>query len=259
MGAVDGGSDGLSFEHANLSGARFHVVDLSGMRISQADLTGAVFRGVEFVDVEIDGEVQNVTINGVEVGAFVEAELDRRDPDRPKMRPTDAAGFRAAWDIVEARWAGTIAHARTLDQDRLHESVDGEWSFIQTLRHLVMATDCWINRALLGDPRPWHPLGLPFDEMEPHPDVPWDREARPSLDEVLEARADRMATVRRVLDELTDDALDTHTSPVDGPGWPPPREFEVRECLLVVLNEEYQHRRIAERDLAVIEARIAST
>jgi hypothetical protein len=26
------------------------------------------------------------------------------------------------------------------------------WSFIETLRHLVFATDSWIRRAMLGDP-----------------------------------------------------------------------------------------------------------
>ena len=30
----------------------------------------------------------------------VTAELDRRYPDRPKMRPTDPAGFREGWDVV---------------------------------------------------------------------------------------------------------------------------------------------------------------
>lgn len=36
-----------------------------------------------------------------------------------------------------------------------------------------------------------------------------------------------------------------------GTGWPPEgATFPVRECLSVVLNEEWQHRRFAERDLA---------
>jgi hypothetical protein len=34
-------------------------------------------------------------------------------------------------------------------------SVDGEWSFAQTLRHLVMATGVWWGRALLGYDRPY--------------------------------------------------------------------------------------------------------
>ena len=58
--------------------------------------------------------------------------------------------------------------------------------------------------------------------MEPDPDAPWDREARPGLDEVLALRADRRETVRRVIERLTDEALAGHTEPVDGPAIPNP-------------------------------------
>jgi hypothetical protein len=139
----------------------------------------------------------------------------------------------------------------------LHESVDGEWSFIETLRHLAFATDCWIRRAIQGDPAPWDPLGLPWDEMPDTPGVPRDRDARPSLDEVLELRRDRMSSVRGVIDGLTEAFLQSDTEPVDGPGWPPARSFPVREVLLVILNEEWEHRLYAERDLAVLEARLS--
>lgn len=253
------------FENQDLSGARFRAVYLTDARFRDVSFRGADFRGVDFCrtrmrgvmlgDVDISGEIENLRINGVDVAPLVEAELDRRDPERVKMRPTDPDGFRAAWDIVERRWADTVDRARGFPPDRLHESVDGEWSFIQTLRHLVYATDTWILRVLLGDPRPWHPLSLPFDEADPHPQVPWDRDARPSLDEVLELRAERMATVRRVLDGLTGERLDARTEPVDGPGWPPADAYPVREALLTVLNEEWYHRQFAERDLAVIETR----
>ena len=114
--------------------------------------SGVVMRGVELCDVRIDGEFQNLVINGVDVAPLVEAELDRRDPDRARMRPTDPAGFREAWDIVERLWDGTVERARGLDPALLHESVDGEWSFIETLRHLAFATDSWVRRAILGDP-----------------------------------------------------------------------------------------------------------
>ena len=77
----------------------------------------------------------------------------------------------------------------------------------------------------------------------------------PSLDEVLELRRDRMSTVRQVIDGLTDTSLDGHTELVEGPGWPESRSFPVRECLLVVLNEEWDHRLHAERDLVTLEAR----
>jgi len=244
---------GKVFEHVDLSGARFRNVDLSGARYEGVRLSGTVMRGVELGDVRIDGEIQHLTINGVDVAPLVEAELDRRYPDRPKMRPTDAAGFREAWDLVERLWDGTVAQARGMRPEQLHERVDGEWSFIETQRHLVFATDAWIRRAILGDPTPWDPLDLPFDEMDDAPGVPRDRDVRPSLDEVLALRKDRIASMRQVLDDLTDDQLDGHTEPVSGPGWPEPNSYPVRECLLCILNEEWQHRLYAERDLDALE------
>ncbi len=36
-------------------------------------------------------------------------------------------------------------------------SVDGEWSFAQTLRHLVLATDMWLGRAVLQIEKSFHP------------------------------------------------------------------------------------------------------
>jgi hypothetical protein len=171
------------------------------------------------------------------------------------MRPTDPAGFRAAWDVVERLWGDTVERARRLDPALLHESVAGEWSFVETLRHLVFATDAWVRRAILGDPAPWHPLDLPWDEMLDTSGVPRDRAARPSLDEVLELRRDRMSTVRRLVDGLTEQSLAGHTEPVEGPGWPQPRAYPVRDCLLTVLNEEWEHRLYAERDLDVLAGR----
>ena len=91
--------------------------------------------------------------------------------------------------------------------------------------------------------------------MPDTPGVPNDRDARPSLDEVLELRRDRMSTVRKVVDGLTDESLAGNTEPVEGPGWPPPQSFPVRECLLVILNEEWEHRLYAERDLDALQAR----
>jgi hypothetical protein len=84
--------------------------------------------------------------------------------------------------------------------------------------------------------------------------VPRDRDARPSLDDVLELRRDRMSTVREVIGGMTDQSLAGHTEPVEGPGWPQSRSYPVRECLLCILNEEWEHRLYAERDLDALEA-----
>jgi len=253
MGQVD--VVGRLIERAELRGAVVRDVDLREARFERVSLSGAVMRGMDLGHARMDGDIEGLVLNGVDVAPLVEAELDRRYPDRVKMRPTDVPGFREAWDVVERLWGGTVERARRLPPALLHESVDGEWSFIQTLRHLAFASDAWIGRVILGDPAPWHPLDLPFDEMDETPGIPWDRDVRPSLDEVLALRNDRMATVRRCVDDLTEERLDADTEPVDGSGWPRPISYPVRDCLLIVLNEEWQHRLYAERDLDVLESR----
>ncbi len=240
------------FENASMRGAIFHRVDLSGAQFQAVDLSGAVMRGVDLVDVDISGEVDNLVINGVDVTPLIEAELDRREPNRVKMRPTDPDGFREAWHLLDQLWAGTNERARGFSAAQLNESVDGEWSFVETLRHLVFATDSWVRRAILGDPAPWAALGLPFSEWPDGPEFSRALDAHPTLDEVLELRRDRTATVREYLARLTNETLDSRTTPVEGPGWPPPKSYAVRSCLLTVLNEEWQHRLYAERDFDVI-------
>src|SRR3954447_5530336 len=245
---------GTTYERTRLRDATFTWIDLADARISHAGIRGVRLRGVELENVEIDGELRDVVINGVDVAPLIEAELARRDPDYALMAPRDAEGFRLAWEILERRWAETVRWARGLDEALLHERVDGEWSFIETLRHLCYATDAWVNRVYLGDPDPWHPVDLPFDTLR---ELAWDhdKDIRPSLDEVLEVRADRQAAVRHVFAGLTDADLAGQTTPVGRRGWPPPCRYPVAEALGIVLNEECHHRRYAERDLAVLTSR----
>jgi uncharacterized protein YjbI with pentapeptide repeats len=245
---------GSKFEDVQLVDARFHDVDLTNARFDLVDLTGVVIRGAALVDLDISGEIENVRVNGVDVVPLVEAELNRRYPDRVKMRPADADGFREAWDILERLWQQTVERARGMPPELLYERVDGEWSFIETLRHLVFATDAWVKRAILGEPAPWDELDLPHDEMAAEPSIPRDREARPSLDAVLALRADRIATVREVLADLTDEKLAGTTEPVLEPGYPEQTSFAVRRCLGAILNEEWEHRLYAERDFDVLDA-----
>ena len=246
---------GSLFEDVYLTDARFHDVDLTNARFSLVDLTGATIRGAALVNVDLSGEIKNLRVNGVDVVPLVEAELNRRYPDRVKMWPADAGGFREAWDILERLWQRTVDRARGMPAETLHERVEGEWSFIETLRHLGFATDAWVRRAILGEPSPWDPLDLPHDEMPDEPSVPRDRDVRPSLDEVLALRADRMATVRQVIAGLTDERLAGLTEPVMEPGYPEPESFAVRRCLQGILSEEWEHRLYAERDLDVLESR----
>lgn len=242
-----------AFEKVHLNGATMREVDFGGARMHAVLLGDVRIRGAYLHDVEITGELSGVTVNGVDIGPLIEAELDRRHPDRPRMRPDSADGFREGWSVLKRLWEGTIARARTFPEEALHRSVGGEWSFIQTLRHLNFAQAAWVDRMLLGVASPWHPLDLPWDEAPGWPGVvPWDRDATPTLDEVLAVRRERLATVDGVMAALTDELLATEVSQTT-PGYPREEGLPYRDCLLCVLNEGWEHRLYAERDLTALE------
>lgn len=245
---------GSLFDWTDLSGSTFRYASLSDVTIRGTDLHRVRMRDVELYDVDISGEVERVVINGVDVAPLVHQELVRRDPLLGRLRPEDRDGFVAAWDELEQRWESAVTRARSLDPGQLDESVDDEWSFIQTLRHLVFADSAWLNRAVLGQEQPFHPLALPWSTAPPLPHLGLTPDARPSLDEVLRLRRERQADVRRVLEGVTEEQLASEVTP-EGEGWPRPEPVAVRQCLWVVLNEDYWHLQYAERDLAVLEGR----
>jgi hypothetical protein len=70
---------------------------------------------------------------------------------------------------------------------------------------------------------------------------------------VLAVRAERQALVRGVLADLTDAQLASTVTRTE-PGWPQAEDFSVERCLRIVLNEEWQHRQFAERDLTALAA-----
>jgi uncharacterized protein YjbI with pentapeptide repeats len=237
-----------TFDQVLLTGATMHSVDLSDAEFRNVRFRRARMRGVELVDVEIDAELRNVVVNGVDIGPLVDAELNRRMPERAKMRPGDADGFREAWSILERLWGDTLARARAFPESELHRSVGGEWSFIQTLRHLNFASAAWVGRMIMGNSSPWNRLDLPWDDAPGWEGIPWDRDARPSLDDVLVVRRERQAMVRDVVASLTDAQLDSSVTRSE-PGWPQRENFPVLDCLRIVVNEEWHHRIYAERDL----------
>jgi hypothetical protein len=251
---IDDDLSGSRFDGVRMHHVRMRRVDLTGLEVRGALLRDTRLIGVDLHRVEITGELVEVTVNGIDIGPLVEAELDRREPDRVKMRPTDPAGFAEAWALLAGLWDDTVRRARSLPAEQLDRHVAGEWSFIQTLRHLNFATAAWVGRGVLGDPMPYHPLDLPWDEAPHWPEIELDREARPSLDEVLRVRHERRAMATAVIRALTHDRL-AETVCRPAPGWPVLDDFPVADCLRIVLNEEWEHRRYAERDLAVLAAR----
>jgi hypothetical protein len=240
-------------ESDDLRGARFVDTDLRRARFVGADLSGAVMRGVQVDGADIDapwllsGDA-SLLVNGVDVAPFVAAELDRRFPGRSQQRPEDPDGLREAWQAVQDTWAATLERAAAMPAGTVDVSVDGEWSFAQTLRHLVLATDTWLGAGVLRLDQPYHPLGLRDAAAEDAGSTP---AATPSYDDVLDARADRVAMVRDFLAGVTSDELAEERPNPHDPAYPE----TVRSCLHVILEEEWEHHRYAVRDLDAIGAR----
>ncbi len=174
---------------------------------------------------------------------------------RDQLRATDPQGLAEAWALIEDLWSTTISRARELPESALFEQVNGEWSFVQTHRHLVLATDCWLRRMVKGIAQPYHPWGLGGSWLTSPRRWGLDPDADPSLDQVLELRRERMDEVRDVIAGATAEELERNCVPPASPGHPR-KDHTVLQCLHVVLKEEWQHHRYAVRDLAVLETRI---
>jgi DinB superfamily/Pentapeptide repeats (8 copies) len=238
-----------------LRGAEFTDTDLRGARFTGADLSGVVMRGVDVAGAEIespwlfeDGNV--LRVNGVDVVPLIEAELNRRFPGRADRRAADPDGLRAAWAALEQTWAAVLERVAAMPAGTADVPVGGEWSFAQTLRHLVMATDVWLSRSILEIEQPFHPLGLPYSGAEADGvDMSVFTTVTPSYAEVLQARAGRVAMVRDFLATVTPDVLAAARK--DPWGTHPQTTLS---CLRVILGEEWEHHRYAVRDLDAIEA-----
>ena len=237
-------------------GARIHLCDLAGLEIRDCEVSGLKIVDCFGRDIYLGGDFERVVVNDVDVTMYVEAELDRQHPARVLARDaTSPGGYRAAWDAIETLWAATLDRARLLPEAKLHERVDGEWSFVETQRHLLFASDAWLGNAVLEDETPYHPLGFPAGGMPAHAaaKLGLTLEATPTLDEVLAPRLLRMAAMRRVVEGLTEAELDRTCGRKPAEPYPD-QEYVVRRCLKVVLKEEAEHHRYALRDLTVLEA-----
>lgn len=174
---------------------------------------------------------------------------------RALQRATDPAELRTAWVAIQAAWAASYQRVARMPGATVDISVAGEWSYAQTLRHLVFATDAWLG-AILGQDRPFHPWGVPFSELEeyagPASDLGVDLNVAPSYAAVLQLRADRVAKVSDYLADVTPEHL---AEQCRAPVWDDHALISRVRCVWVIFNEELEHLGFAERDLNVIAER----
>lgn len=231
---------GEEFSNRDLSEAVFWGVDLSRVHFRDVNLTGATMKNVWLIDTEIDGLVERLVINGVDVTDHINAN-DPWQPLRGMLRPTDHAGMLATWHELDRVWAPLLERARLLTDTDRHVSVEGEWSFTQTLRHLVFAIDKWFTVAL--DHGSFHPIGIPNTGSVGFAWPGLDPDADPSFDDTVAVRAERLARFHAFLESLTTDDVRREVEVLEN------GSATVVDCIYTVFEEEFEHHRYAVRDL----------
>ena len=232
----------MRYVDEDMEGAEFRECNLNNTRLIGVVMQGAV----------IDGLVTDLVVNGVEVMEYVEAELDRRHPVRRLIRSDDLGDLRRGWRQLRTDWAATVTRMRQSPGIE-HESVNGEWSAVQTLRHLVFVHDSWFRRCCLGSTDPFTPMGLGIESVPGRERQGLDPSADPTLDEVLAIRDEQAAELGRWLDDVTPGRLQEPAPIPLNDMWPPyARGRSVRHCLGTVLGEEFEHHRFCLRDLDLI-------
>jgi len=138
----------------------------------------------------------------------------------------------------------TLTRAGSFSEAQLQQGVNGEWSTVESIRHLVLVIDLWLSKAILGDADPFHAMALPPSFMPPKlPGTSIDPDARPSFAEAADVLRGRLKLVQSYLDGLTADDLAlpvaAHAKTVGG-------------ALNVLFTELKAHNSFVNRDLDLI-------
>ena len=137
-----------------------------------------------------------------------------------------------------------MQRASSFSEEQLQQGVNGEWSTVESLRHLVLVVDVWLSKTILGEADPFHAMALPPSFMPPKlPGTSIDPEARPTFAEASDAVRGRLKSVQAYLDSLNDEQLDrpveAHAKTVGG-------------ALNVLFTELKAHNYFINRDLDLI-------
>lgn len=234
------------FEDRDLSDAVFWGVNLSRALFRDIDLTDARFFHGRFAHMSIDGIVDELVINGVDVTEYVNAH-DRWFPLRTQLEPASPDELSVAWSTLVRLWEDLLGRVSEIGTGIASRSVNGEWNLHDTLRHLVFVHDKWFRWPLLEE-REFAAIGLPNTGSQ---GGEW-----PGLDLTRTVSYADLVEMRRRYQER-------FSVFVESTAWNDiPVEVDVLEngrvpgamCLHAVLEEEFEHLRYMIRDLEVIAA-----
>jgi uncharacterized protein YjbI with pentapeptide repeats len=239
---------GPNFAGKDVEGLNFKDARLRNVFAPNAKVTGALL-----VNASIEGDFEGLTMNGVLVAPLIEAEIERMHPVLKQLRTLQTTDdLRANLETAFGIWDALIERASAVDESLLHERVDLEWSFAETLRHLIYATDAWFRHAVLDLPEPYHALAMSHSEAHGH-DPGIDLGAAPTFDEILAVWRANQAELREFAANLSDGDLDRKYEAKASAGHPY-GAHSVRTVFWVIGNELYWHSTYAERDLNALAA-----
>jgi hypothetical protein len=242
---------GARFERVDLTGALFRTVDLTNAQFRAVDLIGVAMRGVEMMNVEISGDLESVTING--------------STSRPLSVPSSTGGTPTGSRFARTTQPASARHGTSSRDSGPARSSALDCSTPRSCMSLSKASGrsprrcaTWPSPPMRGSAEPssvTHRRGTHWTCRGTRWPIP--RACRATVRHGRRStrfwrfaarggdrwRGDRAAD-RRVADRAH--------RPGGGAGWPRPVSYSVRECLLVILNEEWEHRLYAERDLTLL-------
>ena len=232
-----------SFEDRDLSESSFWGVQLHRATFRDTDFSDSSFFHVFLRNVSIDGEINNLVINGVDVTEYVN-QHDRWWPLRNNLAPDTKEGIVESWRALSKEWSKLLGLVSTVGPSVVNQSVNGEWTLKQTLRHLIFAMDKWFMLPILGA-HSFSAIGLPNSSSQARPWPGLDLNQDPDFEEVIATRSDQHKKFGDFISATHLDDL-TATVSVEENGNVP-----ALMCLHVVLEEEFEHLRYMIRDFAV--------
>ena len=238
------------FEHCDMAGSVFRDVNLGGATFEDVNLAGATIRNANLEGLRIeDANIKGLTVFGFRVDELLQAELDRRDPERARLKMRDLCDPEAVREVmarVEELRAAFRQRLRAMDAGLLATRPGAdEWSALENVRHMLFAEDVYLNRFILQNDKPLNRLGMLPDflqSQEGYEDV--GREPSYDLESVLVAWDAVHADMRAFLADLTPERLQSTARNLDGT----PRGT-VGEMLQVLARHDLEHIRQAESAL----------
>lgn len=232
------------FEHKEMQGSVFKEVNLNNSRFDLDNLTGAAFNMVNMPDsifsntglnnsvfkcsnlensVITDTFLKNMkisfclydglTIDGIEVLPLVEAEKDRLDPERIRLRiknPFDPDEVKKVMHHLDEMRDGFYSFLRSTPHERLVKKPKGidRWSALEHVRHLVFAEDLYLNHRLLNNYIPYNPIGMIPDFLKNDPSF-YEVGSKPTedLEEVLSVWSSIHEEMKKYIMHITPELL----------------------------------------------------